>query len=83
MRPWSKKKEVNQLVESFFINDPYYPRPRPQDPLYQKFCLGYTDVYPKESEEAVALAMTFLRGIEVEQALRDSASRPSVVCWDL
>ena len=38
MRPWSRKKEeINQLVESFFTNDPYYPRPRPQDPLYQKF----------------------------------------------
>ena len=75
MRPWSRKREeVNQLVQSFFINDPYYPRPRPQDPLYQKFCRGYTDAYPKESEEAVELAATFLRAIEVEQATRDSVS---------
>ena len=75
MRPWSRKREqVNQLVQSFFINDPYYPRPRPQDPLYHKFCLGYTDACPKGSEEAVEIAATFFRAIEVEQARRDSVS---------
>jgi len=74
MRPWSRKKdEIHQLVEAFFINDPYYPRPRPEDSLYQKFCLGYLEVHSKESKEATALAEVFLRAIEAEQAKRDSA----------
>ncbi|KAF8329248.1 hypothetical protein F5887DRAFT_1005001 [Amanita rubescens] len=73
MRAWSRKKEdVHQLVESFFTNDPYYPRPRPEDPLYQKFCVGYMDAYPKNSDEAIQLAQDFLRTIEAEQGRRDS-----------
>ena len=74
MRPWSRKKnEVHELVEAFFTNDPYYPRPRPEDPLYRKFCLGYLEADPKESMEATELAEAFLRAIEAEQAKRDSA----------
>lgn len=74
MRPWSRKEnEINQLVEAFFVNDPYYPRPRPEDPLYQKFCLGYLGAYPKESQTATELAEVFLRAIEAEQAKRDFA----------
>jgi hypothetical protein len=76
MRPWSRKKnEVHQLVEAFFNNDPYYPRPRPADPLYQKFCLGYLEAHLKESKEAAELAEFFLRAIEAGQAERDSAVR--------
>jgi hypothetical protein len=76
MRAWSRKKDdVHQLVESFFTNDPYYPRPRPEDPLYQKFCLGYMDAYPKYSDEAVQLAQDFLCTIEAEQGRRDSIVR--------
>ena len=72
MRPWSwKKDEIHQLVEAFFINDPYYPRP--EDPLYQNFCLGYLEIHSKESKEATELAEVFLRAIEAEQAKRDSA----------
>ncbi|KAI9065022.1 hypothetical protein FKP32DRAFT_1590975 [Trametes sanguinea] len=29
--------DVTALVEAFFINDPYYPRPIPGDPLYETF----------------------------------------------
>ena len=48
--------------------------PLAQDPLYHKFCLGYTDACPKESEEAVELNATFLRAIKVERATSDSVS---------
>jgi Zinc finger protein len=76
MRAWSRKKEdLHQLVESLFINDPYYPRPRPEDPLYQKFCVGYTDAYPKNSDDAVQLAQDFLCTIEAEHCRRDSTVR--------
>ena len=76
MRPWLRKKnEIHQLVEAFFSNDPYYPRPRPADRLYQKFCLGYLEAHLKESKEAAELAEVFLRAIEAEQAKRDSAVR--------
>jgi hypothetical protein len=73
MRVWSREKDhIHQLIEAFFTNDPYYPRPRPNDQLYQMFCTGYMEAYPKEVKEAVELAAAFLRGIEVEQAKRDS-----------
>jgi hypothetical protein len=76
MRPWSRKKdEIHQLVEAFFSNDPYYPRPRPADPLYQKFLLAYLEAHPKESQETAELAEAFLRVIESEQAKRDSGVR--------
>jgi len=73
MRVWSREKDQIQLpIEAFFTNDPYYPRPRPNDHLYQMFCTGYMEAYPKEVKEAVELAGAFLRGIEAEQANRDS-----------
>ena len=39
MRPFSKVDDVHHLVDSFFSNDPYYPRPRSDSPLYQRFVL--------------------------------------------
>ena len=76
MRFWSRKKdEVHQLAKPFFSNDPYYPRPRFADPLYQKFHLGYLKVRPKRSYEAAELAEAFLRTIETEQTKRDSGVR--------
>ena len=76
MRPWSRKKnEVHQLVEACFSNDPYYPRPRPEDPLYQKFCLGHQEAHLKETEEAAEFVKVFLRAIEAEQDKRDSTVR--------
>lgn len=74
MCSWSKTQEdVNQLVDSFFVNDPYYPRPRPQDSLYQAFCTGYMRAHVNNSDEACKLGEAFLRSIEAEQAKRDSA----------
>ena len=73
MRPWSRKiEDLNQLVEAFFLNDPYYPRPRLADPLYKIFRLAYVEAYPKDSKGAEELAEGFLSAIEREQAERDS-----------
>ncbi|KAF8223692.1 hypothetical protein L208DRAFT_1445244 [Tricholoma matsutake] len=73
MRVWSRDQDkIHQLIEAFFTNDPYYPRPRLNDQLYQMFCIGYMEAYPKEVKEAVELAAAFLRGIEAEQAKRDA-----------
>jgi hypothetical protein len=69
MRPWNRtKEEIPQLVEAFFVNDPYYPRPRVADPLYQAFKSGYMSAYPTESAE---LGEAFLRAIEAHQATSD------------
>ena len=76
MRLWSRKKdEVHQLAKPFFSNNPYYPRPRFADPLYQKFYLGYVEERPKGSKEAAELGEAFLRTIEAEQTKRDSGVR--------
>ena len=73
MRVWSRKiEDIDQLVEAFFQNDPYYPRPRLSDPLYMDFRLGYIEAYPQDSKEAEELAVAFLGAIEREQAKRDS-----------
>ena len=73
MRAWNRNKdEVQQLVASFFTNDPYYPRPRANTQLYQHFCAGYRAAYPSES---VGLAEEFLRAIEAEQAKRDARTQ--------
>ncbi|KAF8813473.1 hypothetical protein BYT27DRAFT_7230986, partial [Phlegmacium glaucopus] len=73
MRIWSREKDkIHQLIEAFFTNDPYYPRPRPNDQLYQMFCIGYIEAHPKDVKGAVELAEAFLHGIEAEQAKRDS-----------
>jgi hypothetical protein len=35
MRTWKRNSnEIQQLVDAFYMNDPYYPRPNPKDPLY-------------------------------------------------
>ncbi|KDR65770.1 hypothetical protein GALMADRAFT_162381 [Galerina marginata CBS 339.88] len=80
MRRWSKTVvDVHLLVEAFFVNDPYYPRPRPEDQLYQNFCVGYMAQYPQDStsDAQIRLAEVFLREIEAEQARRTSAGKPT------
>jgi hypothetical protein len=63
---------IGKLVDSFFANDPYFPRARTNDPLYRHFANGYR----KECEAVSVLAMhfgdTFLRKLEEEQVRRDS-----------
>ncbi|KAF8513426.1 hypothetical protein BU17DRAFT_53305 [Hysterangium stoloniferum] len=73
LRSWLRKKEdIKQLVDAFFINDPYYPRPRAIDPIYQHFRTGYINAYPQQSKEAVDVAEAFLLALEAEQAQRDA-----------
>ena len=70
MRRWSKTgADIQELVDAFYINDPYYPRARPDERLYNHFSLGYLAVYP---EEAIETGNPFLQTIEAEQAMRDS-----------
>lgn len=73
VRSWKKTLEdVPTLVEAFFNNDPYYPRPIRGDPLYAQFKDGYLSAYPTTSPLAIQLANDFLCAIEVEQAKRAS-----------
>ena len=38
VRTWNRvKDEIPNLVDAFFVNDPYYPRARLTDPLYRDF----------------------------------------------
>jgi len=68
MCAWKKNKdEIQQLVDSFFINDPYYPRPLANDRLYQQFRAGYKAAHPSESNDAMVIAEEFLSAIEAEQ----------------
>ncbi|KAF8067777.1 hypothetical protein FPV67DRAFT_1562051 [Lyophyllum atratum] len=72
MRAWNKTiASIPLLVSAFTANDPYYPAPRPGDPLYQAFRKAYVNMYPKDSR---VVAYAFLKCIEDDQALRDNTS---------
>lgn len=72
MRTWDRvKDEIPNLVDAFFVNDPYYSRVRLTDPLYRDFRDGYLSVYPEEFK--VELGQAFLCAIEEEQAKRGSS----------
>lgn len=60
--------DVTVLVDSFFVNDPYYPRPRPEDELYCAFRRQYMDACPQEHGARAAL---FLLAIEHRQRETD------------
>ncbi|KAI1795427.1 hypothetical protein LXA43DRAFT_1058561 [Ganoderma leucocontextum] len=47
--------DVSELVDAFFANDPYYPRPVSGDALYDTFKRGYIGACPSESRERAAL----------------------------
>jgi hypothetical protein len=68
------KEEIPTLVDAFFINDPYYPRPDPNDPLYVQFKTGYLSVYP---QDVIDLGEAFLHAIEAEQLRRYRISSTS------
>ena len=65
--------DVAELVDAFFVNDPYYPRPVPGDALYDSFKRGYTSACPSEHRDGAAL---FLQAIEAHYAEK----RPSGSC---
>lgn len=56
------------LVQPFFDNDPYYPRPRRSDPLYKRFKEGYLD---GAGEVNCLRANSFLKRIERFQREKD------------
>lgn len=67
---WDKTEEgIPGLVQAFFSNDPYYPRPRQTDNLYMVFKEAYLQEYP---EESIILGRQFIVLIEEEQARRDA-----------
>ncbi|CAA7271450.1 unnamed protein product [Cyclocybe aegerita] len=69
MRKWTKEEsDIEKLTSSFFSNDPYYPRPRPSDPLYIAFKTGYRLAV---SDHLSPLADAFFTEIEAEQLHRD------------
>jgi hypothetical protein len=69
---WDKAEEgISGLVQAFFSNDPYYPRPRQTDNLYIAFKEAYLQEYP---EESIGLGRQFITLIEEEQARRDVVS---------
>ncbi|KAF8621384.1 hypothetical protein AX15_007841 [Amanita polypyramis BW_CC] len=71
VRRWKKSSaDIPILVEAFYINDPYYPRPIAADPLYVQFKAGYLSAYPTIPPEAVELAQMFLLALEAEYAKR-------------
>ncbi|KAI1784401.1 hypothetical protein LXA43DRAFT_856436, partial [Ganoderma leucocontextum] len=55
------KGDVSGLVDAFFANNPYYPRPVPGDVLYDPFRRGYIDACPSETRERATL---FLQAIQ-------------------
>ena len=55
--------DVAELVDAFFVNDPYYPRPVPGNALYESFKRGYASACPSEHREGAAL---FLQAIEAQ-----------------
>jgi hypothetical protein len=60
-----KANEIRQLAEAFYTNDPYYPRPNPDDPLYKEFSTGCLSAHPKECRDAIDVGEGFLRAIEM------------------
>jgi hypothetical protein len=56
------------LADAFFINDPYYPRPRKNDVLYESFKAAYLRAC---SSNLASWAEKFLDEIENRQAERD------------
>ncbi|KAF8903877.1 hypothetical protein CPB84DRAFT_1773605 [Gymnopilus junonius] len=71
MRPFDKSSgDVAELADAFFSNDPYYPRPAQNAPLYIAFKEMYLSSCPSELR---ARATLFLQTIEARQAARGEA----------
>jgi hypothetical protein len=69
MHAWNRVDgDITELVDAFFTNDPYYPRPNTSDPLYIEFKTGYLETCTTNS---VNLAHSFLFAIEAEQLRRN------------
>ena len=64
--------DVLELVDAFFVNDPYYPRPVPGEALYEGFKRGYVNACPQTLRER---AILFLQAIEARQAEKRPRAR--------
>jgi hypothetical protein len=64
----AKTTSIQLLVDSFFVNDPYYPRPKPEDSLYQTFRKAYLQACPVQHR---ARAWEFLDTIEAQQVVNN------------
>lgn len=64
---------VSTLVDAFFQNDPYYPRPREHDSVHAAFKEGYRSSYPR-TDDCLMIADAFLAAIEDRQSMRNQRS---------
>jgi Zinc finger protein len=62
---------IPQLVDAFFENEAYFPRPREGDPLFASFASGYIVTSSENAPKLLFLANLFIEGIKVEQAKKD------------
>lgn len=63
--------QIHRLVEAFFSNEAYFPRPRPSDELYQLFSQAYIAECGKIDNVAVMIGRMFVEALEREQLARD------------
>ncbi|PIL29526.1 hypothetical protein GSI_08334 [Ganoderma sinense ZZ0214-1] len=71
MRSFDKHHgDVSQLADAFFSNDPYYPRPVQNDPIYGVFKDTYMSSCPSELRPRATL---FLQTIEARQAAKSAS----------
>ncbi|KAK7027316.1 Class II abasic (AP) endonuclease [Paramarasmius palmivorus] len=71
VRPWTPSIDnIHELVSAFFVNDPYYPRPRSSDATYVKFRHAYLEACNDESR---FLGGAFIEAIEAKQKDKDTA----------
>ncbi|KAI0827840.1 hypothetical protein BC628DRAFT_1365720 [Trametes gibbosa] len=74
MRPFrAHDGDMQDLVDSFFTNDPYYPRPDPENVLYQEFRKACLAECPQDLRHRAA---QFIAAIEQRRALALSLSTP-------
>lgn len=66
---------VDELVSAFFDIDPYYPRARPTEPLYDTFVIGYlSQLVGFEGNRGAE----FLDALELARAAKDEKKRRGV-----
>ncbi|EDR08183.1 uncharacterized protein LACBIDRAFT_294334 [Laccaria bicolor S238N-H82] len=68
------EEEIPRLVEAFYANEAYFPRPRPSDELYNLFSQAYIAECAKIDDVAVVLGRLFIHALEREQLARDQVN---------
>ena len=70
--PYDRTEEqIPRLVEAFFANEAYFPRPHPNDELYKLFSQAYIAECGKIENVAVVIGNMFINALEREQLARD------------